>query len=167
MSEGAQLLGDEAELVVVHPDEVARLKRVVHGAREARVHVAVRGEVVPVVVGVADQGVEERPQGAVAEAEVVVVLQGLVVGRGPPLVGELVEVGLQLGVCAEAARVPRDPHAVGLAHGGLEGGDDAARGALDDLLSVALDDAEGLAVGDDDEAPVQGQGLSRLDHEGP
>jgi hypothetical protein len=79
----AQALRQGQQVVVVHPDEIVGLEQRLQRAREALVHALVGFIVGIVVTEAVHEVVEQRPQRAIAEAEIVVAELGLVeVDRG-------------------------------------------------------------------------------------
>ena len=142
----AQQVGDELELVVLHPDRRPLRRRPRRGVREALVDPSVGLPPGPFEAGRRDDVVVERPERRVGEALVVL---GDLVGadRHRPDREAVVVERLRLDVRPPG---PADPGALPCAQGRLEGGDEPARAALPTAVLV---DAERKAVGDD--APGQ------------
>ena len=136
----AQHLGDELQLVVLHPDGGAVAGVVDDGVREPAVDLAVGVPPGPVELRRGNHVVVERPERGVGEAlveELDVVRAQLDRNEVDAAVAE----GLDMLI---RGAVPADPGAVGLGHHGGQGGDQAAGGAAPAVLAAGL--VRGAAV---------------------
>ena len=70
----AQRLGQAEQVIVVRPDQIVRPHQTRERLREQRVHPAIAGELRPIEMRVADLIVQRRPQRAVGEAAIELVV---------------------------------------------------------------------------------------------
>ena len=159
----ADLLRQQAEVVVVHPHDVARLRLLHDDVGEALVDRLVLTPLLLVEAAAVDEVVAQRPERAVGEA--VVVALHLFLGERHlaqrelrPLTGHLEAPRVLYAALPRLGlRLPGDPHAARVAHHRVERGDEAAGRAFEaDALRRALAHV-GLAVGDEEQSPVAEQ----------
>jgi hypothetical protein len=145
---------DEQQLVVVHPDEVARPPLARHLLGEDAVHPRV---VVPVVHAqrhLVDQVVEQRPEQRVREAlvEALDVLRGQVDGTQTQAAQIAVEGRALRGPQVPRRTRPADPHAAAALVRAAQAGREAARAGLDARSLRAAHDGHGESIADDEQA---------------
>ncbi len=149
---------DQLQLVVVHPDGRARRGVGRRGLREAPVD---RDEGLPppaVELRRRDDVVVERPQRRVAEA--LVEVPDLRLGQADP--DQVQAIGLKRPRLGARIAGPADPRAAGLAHDGLEGGDQpAGTRPPDGLAARALDPVHRQPAGHYHEVAVRGRLIAR------
>ncbi len=116
----AQLLRQREQVVVVHPDEIAGFEQRQQQARVALVHALV-GLVLRVVVTEAvHEVVKQRPQGAVAEAEIEVAVLGLVHVEGCERDSILAHHGWFVAGDIGGFTIPAEPQSAPRLHGGQQ-----------------------------------------------
>ena len=151
----------QLELVVVHPDGRPGRRLFGRRLREPPVDRHVRVPPPAMELRRGDDVVVERPQRRIAEALVVVPDLGL----GQPDPDQVQAVGLERAWGRARIARPADPHAPGLAHDGLQGGNQAT-GTRPPLNSAvrALDPVDRQSAGDHHEAVLGGLvcGVGRL-----
>ena len=116
-SHAPQLLSERDQVVVVHPDQVARLEQRLQGVREALVDPDVALVVVAVEAGEVGAVVKERPQGTVREAVVVLLVVLVRQVRGGR--GEAAAIELPGGDARAVGNLaaPAEPQPAGLLEG--------------------------------------------------